>query len=280
MFYPHFVARLVKIVLIIAIMLVGSGLYLGQQARGASPGSGTISSTSPSITWSGGPYTGANADPSMCPPSVDTLNLLCDHFSLTLNIASDFWTSHTGTVTFTITWPSGSNDFDLYIYRQSDSQLVGSSTLGGGETQEQVVLVSPLPGVYEARITPFLVTASTYSGSAILAFTSGGPVSNPTFPNGGINFAPATIVDPQRTEGEPLVHIDQAGNIWEAGPWGFSTAQGLVAKSTDSGASFHIVSPNGLRPNLAPAGGGDSDIITDNHGNTYFADLELSLIHI
>src|SRR3989441_5266591 len=210
----------------------------------------------------------------MCPPSIDMMNLLCDHFFLTINLPTDFWTSHTGTVTITINWASGSNDFDLYIYRQSDRQLVGSSTLGGGETQEQVVLVSPLPGVYEARITPFLVTASDYTGSAVLAFTNGGPIPNPTLPTGGIAFGPATIVDPQRTEGEPLVHIDRFGNIWESGPWGFSTAQGFVARSTDHGDSFHIVSPNGLRPNPAATGGGDSDIITDNQGNAYFADLE------
>src|SRR5207245_6614881 len=195
-------------------------------------------------------------------------------FFLTSSLASDFWTSHAGTVTITIKLPSGSNDVDLYIYRQSDGQLVGSSTLGGGETQEQVVLTSPTPGTYEARITPFLVTMSSYSGSAVLSVTSGGPVPNPTFPTGGIAFGPATIVDPQRTEGEPLVHIDQAGNIWESGPWGFSTAQGFVARSTDQGASFHIVSPNGLRPNPAATGGGDSDIITDDQGNAYFADLE------
>jgi hypothetical protein len=215
----------------------------------------------------------ANADPSTCPPNLDPLNLLCDHFFLNINLASDFWTTHTGTVTITINWPSNSNDFDLYIYRQSDGQVVGSSTLGG-ETQEQVVLVSPIPGDYEARITPFLVTMSSYSGSAVLNFTNGGPVNNPTFPTGGIAFGPATIVDPQRTEGEPLVHIDQFGNIWESGPWGFSTGQGFVAKSTDHGDSFHIVSPAGIRPNITPVGGGDSDIITDDQGFAYFADLE------
>src|SRR2546428_1273681 len=37
----------------------------------------------------------------------------------------------------------GSNDFDLYVYRTTDGQLVGSSTAGGGETQEQVMIQSP-----------------------------------------------------------------------------------------------------------------------------------------
>lgn len=258
----------------VLLILFLSSTYMLKSTSSASPPSGTLSSSPSTVNWTGGPYTGVNVDPSTCPPSIDTLNFFCDHFILNINLANDFWTSHTGTVTITIKWASGSNDFDLYVFRQSDGQLVGSSTLGNGETQEQVVLVSPIPGFYEVRVTPFLVTGSTYTGSATLSFTSGGPVANPTFPSGGLAFGPATIVDPQRTEGEPLVHIDQAGNIWESGPWGFSTAQGFVARSTDSGASFHIVSPNGLRPNPTASGGGDSDIITDDQGNAYFADLE------
>ncbi len=269
--------RFLKVTLLVTAILLGSGAFLAHQAKAATPSSGPISQTSPSFTWQGAFYPfGVNADPSQCPPAADPLNLLCDHFFLTIDLPSSFWQFNTGTVTITITWPSSTaqNDFDLFIYRQSDGAQVGSSTLGGGETQEQVVLQNPIPGGYEVRVVPFLVVDSSYSGSASLAFTSGGPSLNPTFPTGGIGFSTATIVDSQRTEGEPLVHVDQAGNIWESGPWGFSNAQGFVAKSTDSGASFHIVSPNGLRPNPAATGGGDSDIITDDKGNAYFTDLE------
>jgi hypothetical protein len=265
--------RAISIIVLFVLVLSSSSMLRGVHA--ASPPSGTLSETSQIVSWNGAFYTfGVNADPSTCPPNLDPMNVACDHFFLNINLASDFWTTHTGTVTVTIQWSSGSNDFDLYVYRQSDGAQVASSTLGGGETQEQVVLNSPFPGGYEVRVTPFLVTTSSYTGSASLSFTTGAPTPNPTFPTGGLAFGPGTIVDPQRTEGEPVVHIDQAGNIWEAGPWGFSTAQGFVARSTDQGASFHIVSPNGLRPNPAATGGGDSDIITDAQGNAYFADLE------
>jgi hypothetical protein len=266
--------KAVSIIVLFVLVLSSTSMLRGVHA--ASPSTGILSETNPSVTWNGAFYTaGVNADPSTC-PSIDPTDAFCDHFFFTISLASGFWTTHTGTVTITINWPSSpsSNDFDLYIYRQSDGQVVGSSTAGGGETQEQVVLVSPIPSNYEARITPFLVAMSSYSGSAVLSFTNGGPVANPSFPTGGIAFGPATIVDPQRTEGEPLVHIDQFGNIWESGPWGFSTGQGFVAKSTDHGDSFHIVSPDGLRPNITPVGGGDSDIITDDQGFAYFADLE------
>jgi hypothetical protein len=95
----------------------------------------------------------------------------------------------------------------------------------------------------------------------------------PVRTTGGLTFAPATVVDMQRTEGEPINHVDKDGNYWESGPWGFSTNQSFVHRSTDGGNQFNIVSPNGLRPN-SPPGGGDSDIITDDQGNAYFTDLE------
>src|SRR5881409_101842 len=260
-------------------MLLGPAAFLGPTARAATPPGSTITDTQPSTSWQGHFYTLAfTADPAQCPGTVDTLDLVCDHFYLNINLPSTFWQTHTGSVAITIQWPSNSNDFDLYIYRTSDQRQVGSSA-SGGTTSEQVALQNPMPGVYEVRTVPFLVVASDYTGSAILTFTTSGPTPNPSFPTGGISFGAHTIIDPQRTEGEPLVHIDQAGNIWETGPWGFSTAQGFVARSTDSGDSFHIVSPTGLRPNPAPAGGGDTDIITDDQGTAYFADLE-GLAHI
>src|SRR5438093_1833211 len=260
-------------------MLLGPAAFLGPAARAATPPSAMITDTQPSTSWQGQFYTLAfTADPAQCPGSVDTLNLVCDHSYLNINLPSTFWQTHTGSVAITIQWASSDNDFDLYIYRTSDQQQVGSSA-SGGTTSEQVALQNPMPGVYEVRTVPFLVVASGYTGSALLAFTTGGPTPNPSFPTGGISFGAHTIVDPQRTEGEPLVHVDQAGNIWETGPWGFSTAQGFVARSTDNGDSFHIVSPAGLRPNPAPAGGGDTDIIPDDQGNAYFADLE-GLAHI
>src|SRR5712692_2431205 len=135
-------ARLLKVTLLLTAILLSSSLLLAHQGEAANPSNGTITQSSPSLTWQGAFYAaGVNADPSACPPpSIDTMNLVCDHFFLTISLASDFWTTHTGTVTITITWGSGSNDFDLYIYRQSDGAQVASSTLGGGETQEQVVL--------------------------------------------------------------------------------------------------------------------------------------------
>jgi hypothetical protein len=90
---------------------------------------------------------------------------------------------------------------------------------------------------------------------------------------GSLGFGPATLIDIQRTEGEPRNHIDKNGNYWESGPWGFSTEQSFIHRSVDGGDQFNVVSPIGLRPN-SPPGGGDTDIVTDDQGNAYFVDLE------
>jgi len=259
----------------LAVALVITALAIAAMsvpALAATPSSGTISTTAPTATWTGQTYVLASTTvPEECPPATDPANVLCDHFFLTLDIASNFWDQNTGQVTIRITWASSDNDFDLYVFGPDGSE-VGSSA-AGGTTVEEAALLAPPPGTYEVRVVPFLITNSGYSGQASLVFTPGGPAPNPVWPTGGIAFAPSVVVDPQRTEGEPIVHVDRSGNIWESGPWGTSTQQSFIHKSVDGGDSYHIVSPIQLRPD-APPGGGDTDVVTDDRGFAYFVDLE------
>ena len=67
--------------------------------------------------------------------------------------------------------------------------------------------------------------------------------------------------------------VRQERRLWESGPWGTSTQNSFIHRSTDDGLEFHVDSPAGLRPDPGP-GGGDTDIVTDDQGNEYFVDLE------
>ncbi len=87
---------------------------------------------------------------------------------------------------------------------------------------------------------------------SVQAPTTAAPLIQHT--NGNLTFSPATVVDPQRTEGEPLNFWDTAGNYWESGPWGTTTQNSFVHRSTDGGLEFHVDSPNGLRPDPGPGG--------------------------
>jgi hypothetical protein len=147
------------------------------------------------------------------------------------------------------------------------------------------VVVCPFNG--EAALSP-----SDYAGLVTVSelplppITPPGSATNPvtvypipSFKAWDARFTPATVVDPQRTEGEPLIKIDPDGNLWETGPWGFSTNMSFIHRSTNDGKKFHLVSTIGLRPD-EPPGGGDTDIVVDDQGNVYFTDLEGPLTEI
>src|SRR5712691_10199990 len=262
----RFVAPMVAA--IVVSLLLGP---LSVHAQGATPSAGSVSVGGPNTAWTGKSFVlAATTLPEQCPPPDP--DVLCDHFFLTVDVLPTFWDTHTGQVTIRIEWPSADNDFDLYVYGPGSAGGLAGSSAAGGTTSEEVALLSPPPGTYEVRVVPFLIINSGYNGQASLFFTPGGPTPNPIRPTGGIAFAPSVIVDAQRTEGEPIVHVDGSGNIWESGPWGTSTQNSFVAKSVDTGDSYHIDSV-GLRPD-PPPGGGDTDVVTDDQGFAYFVDLE------
>ena len=266
-------ARLVGLALASAI-----ALFTVSATPAATPDHGTIGPTMSSASWTGQFYAvQATPVPDACAP-VDPMNTTCDHFSLTVDVPPSYWETHTGGADIQITWPSSDNDFDLYVYDNSGT-LVGQSA-SGGTTSERFLLqnANSAQSPYDVRVVPFLVVASGYDGSATFVSQLGGS-TNPPRTTGGLAFsAPATVIDPQRTEGEPLNWLDQNNNYWESGPWGVSTQQSFIHRSVDGGNQFNIVSPVGLRPETGP-GGGDTDIVTDDQGNAYFVDLE-SLLNL
>ena len=144
------------------------------------------------------------------------------------------------------------------------------------------------PGTWNAQVCPFqggiVVEPATYNGGwttsnapvvgvpgSDVSGSGGTPVVNRVA--GKLTFSPATVVDPQRTEGEPLSFWDGAGNYWESGPWGTTTQNSFIHRSTDGGLEFHVQSPAGLRPDPGP-GGGDTDVVVDDQHYDYFVDLE------
>jgi hypothetical protein len=182
------------------------------------------------------------------------------------------------------------NDITLDLYDPSGALKAHGDT---ATSPEEVVYQSDnlATGVWHVQVCPFSggVIASPYSYNGTFS-TSSAPVQQVTPPGstgggsggtpipkyvaGRLVFSPATVIDPQRTEGEPLNFLDPNSNTyWESGPWGTTTQTSFIHRSTDNGLEFHVDSPAGLRPDVPP-GGGDTDIVVDDQGNHYFVDLE------
>jgi hypothetical protein len=105
---------------------------------------------------------------------------LCDHFSLSVPVASSYWSSHTGAMHVSIGWGSSSDNFYLYVYRGGN--LVASST-SGSSSAESVSITSP-SGSYSVVVVPKLVTNSGYGGHATFS-AQAKPSPSPSGSGGG-----------------------------------------------------------------------------------------------
>jgi hypothetical protein len=106
---------------------------------------------------------------------VDTGNLVCDHFKLTVNVDPSYWTANAGGAVVTITWADSGNDFDLYIFDAQGNEV--SSSTSSGTTSEQAT-IDKASGTYDVVVVPFTVMSSGYSGTA--AFTTAATTSTTT----------------------------------------------------------------------------------------------------
>src|SRR5690348_4204711 len=95
-------------------LLAGLCFAIAIQLSAATPTGGTLNAPasagqSSTVTWSGGPYSGATADPSLC------TTLTCDSYGLNVNVPAAFYSSNPSySIQIGINWASSTNDFDLY----------------------------------------------------------------------------------------------------------------------------------------------------------------------
>src|SRR5438309_8524431 len=120
-------------------LVVAAGMVLGMAAVGsaASAPSGSVGPRVASTTWTGKTFTAAaTPGPGACPASTDTSNTLCDHYKLNVSVGSTYWSTHTGGASLSIAWQGSGNNFDLYVFNASGSQVAASNQSQG--TSEHV----------------------------------------------------------------------------------------------------------------------------------------------
>jgi hypothetical protein len=245
----------------------------------ASPPSSTVtvpSSIGQTVTriWTGTipPLTNASSN---CAVLADTPAV--DQHVSTVSVPAGIYNTLSAKFEFKITWDNADNDEILTVVGPAGQ--VGSSD--GGAPVEVVAANNLVAGAYKIIACGFISgpAPQAYNGSLTITTFGPDPPAPPNYTSGAITFGPATVGDFQRTEGEPLLHLDKDGRYWDSGPWGFSTTQSFVHISLDGGDQFNVASPIALRPN-SPPGGGDTTHAIDDQGFVYFGDLEGALTEL
>jgi hypothetical protein len=209
--------------------------------------------------------------------------------------SSDFTADANSTINVTATAEVPTNDIMINLVH--NGQVVHNEDTGVGQETFVYNVSAAAGGTYTVQVcksnnpaTPFEPAGGPYPYDGVFTdvdvaapgttIPPPGSITNPvtvtpvaSYAAWNAKFSSATVVDPQRTEGEPIDAIDPNGTFWESGPWGTTTDNSFIHRSTNDGQEFHIVADTGLRPDLPP-GGGDTDIAFDDQGNVYFADLE------
>lgn len=152
-------------------------------ASAAVTGSGTLSPDNLEITYSSGPFLISN--PTVFPlsllgedqPLCEDPALPCDDFLLEVDIPADYAAAHPDhRVTIRIGWPTGANDFDMFVLDENGEVVDSSAT--GGRPEIVVLPIAAGARTYTIRVEPFLVTGDSYEG----VLTLGPPPDSPFVP--------------------------------------------------------------------------------------------------
>src|SRR3954463_9269463 len=263
-------------------------LVIALSTIASTPTSGTLnapaSGASSSVTWGGGPYTGATADPAAC------TSVTCDSYTLNVNVPATFYSSNPNySVQVGINWSSNTNDFDVYV-KDGSGNVVCSS--GQSMTTSEGADCGQLPsGAYTVQVVAFATANATYSGNATLGPEPVSPQGKARYKSSNATFSkPLTLPGPPdvafNLQGiEPRVKTDALGNIYAA------AIQGIPAgtdawKSMDGGNSFtYLGQPDGAQIVAASGGrgvglgGGDEDLALAPNGTVSINSLWLGSLY-
>jgi len=178
-----------------AALATGLALLVAAPAQAATPASGTVSSSSPTVTWTGNPQP-PTASATCNGPS----NPACDNFQLTILAPSDPFTVAIEVV------PQLTDDYDIEVYGPG-GELVDDSGNSPGQP-ESVLLINPASGTYTVSTSNF-AALQAYSASATLEIGGGGPGDPSAGPSFAIHVAPDHL---GRSAAEPSI-----GSNWNSG---------------------------------------------------------------
>ncbi len=213
-------------ILILSSILLASLTVVSALSAPTTPPSGTLSTSSPTVTFTGGPDIISNPTPDPAGatggPVCNTAagEPPCDNYTLNVNLPVDYQqTNPHALITISLGW-NGGDDYDLYAYNSTGSLVASSAT----SNDPEVIRLPACQGSYALNlsIVPYTAEGDAYTGTITLNPDAGNSVTcggNPPAPGASGPGVPRFQNYPAPSqfdgfENEPSVGVDwKTGNV-------------------------------------------------------------------
>ncbi len=182
--------------------VLGTALTAGAAASASTPTEGSVSDTSTTTSWSGGPFAVPNVTAEASGQPDCTAPSSCDDYTLHVSTPAGYGTDHQLVVK--VGWQNTAADFDVYVL---DAQGAVVGTAASSADPERVVL-PPTSGDYTVRVVPFAPLGQTYDATATLATKPANPAPGTDTPPGFTNYPAPSSLSNTDNAGEPSIGTD------------------------------------------------------------------------
>ncbi|HET8603384.1 MAG TPA: CARDB domain-containing protein [Marmoricola sp.] len=248
--------------------LVAATVLTASTSDASSPSEGTVSDTSPTTTWGGGPFVTPNVTGNALSQPDCSVPQSCDDFTLHVSTPAGYDTDHQ--LKIDVQWPNTAADFDVYVLDASGN-VVGTSA---SSADPEEVTLPPTTGDYTVRVVPYAPLGDSYTAKAELVTKSTSTPGTDT-PPGFTNYAAPSSFTDANNAGEPSI-----GTNWKSGATMYQAYLSTYKVMFDDSTSPATASWSDVSASLAngcPQGGLtslDPILFTDHHtGRTFESQL-------
>src|SRR5713101_2942933 len=240
--------------ILLATALCSAGALLAIFSFAASPSSGTLTTASGPVIYTGGPFVTPNTTARVNGTPICTAPMSCDDFALTISVPVG--TDATKRVRVSVGWPLSTADFDLYILQGAN--VVASSA---SSADPEVAFLPAVSASYTVRVVPFALAGQSYTGTVTLE-----DIPAPPPPSGAPspryqNYPPTpSNLRGADSAGEPSIGVD----------WNPNVASLKHDQVNTGGVDFFTANLNEFRVNFddcsSPAGNLWEDVTNSTEG--------------
>lgn len=188
---------------VLGVLALVVGTLPSVSADAATPRSGTVSDTAPTIAWSAGPFAVPNVSGTTGTVSCGSPQL-CDDYALRVSVPAGYDTGHS--LRIEVKWPNTAADFDLYVL-DADGHAVAAAA---STSDPERLLLPAVAASYTVRVVPYAPLGDSFTGTASLVANPVDPAPSSAVPPTYANSSAPDSLTHAHDAGEPSVGVDRA----------------------------------------------------------------------